>query len=412
MPKTALLIVLDFPPSNTSSIQRVVSFYRQLKHKGWDVVVLTADTRIYINKSENINYFGIDWNDVHRAKAFDASRDFSIKGKHLSYLSLPDKFSSWIPYAYILGKKLIAKHQPDIIWSTSPGPSANLIAHLLKKKSGIPWVADYRDPLLYLHDPAGGIIDFVHKKIDSKVVKNANLITFATQAVADKYSSYYKNEKSIKCEVINNGFEESNFEILEDNITQINSEHTDKKFTLYYAGALYASGRDPSLIFEAISKLKQQNVISEDNFQLVFQGSGDGAEFSELLIKLNIEKLIHYLSPIPFMDALEAMIKADALLVIQDERFNLQIPGKIYEYLRTYRPIIAKTPINSATGQLCQLYDGCTICNDITEMTAALKSVFTKGRQQKEIRNLNSLTRAHGANKLVEIFDSITKDNL
>jgi len=412
MSNTALLIVLDFPPSNTSSIQRVVSFYKQLKHQGWKVIVLTAETRIYRNKNEDISYFGIDWNDVHRAKAFDASKDFSFKGKHLSYLSLPDKFSSWIPYAYILGKKLIAEHQPDIIWSTSPGPSANLIAHLLKKKSGIPWVADYRDPLLYLHDPAGGMIDFVHKKVDSTVVKNADLITFATSAVADKYSSYYKSEKSIKYEVINNGFEESNFHILEENITQVNAENTSEKFTLYYAGALYASGRDPSLIFEAISKLKHKNVINEDNFQLVFQGSGNGAEFTELLIELDIEKLIRYLPPIPFMDALEAMIKADALLVIQDERFNLQIPGKIYEYLRTYRPIIAKTPTNSATGQLCKLYDGCLICNNITEMTATLKSVFIKGRQQKETRNLDSLTRAHGANRLVEIFDSITKDDL
>jgi len=352
MSKTILMVAFDFPPSNAASVQRTLKFFEYLNEFGWTTILLTAKPNAYplIDADTDIQLKENQY--VYRATALDVHMHLSIKGKHFNWMKTPDRWGSWIPYAIHLGKKIINKHQPDIIWSTFPTPSANVIADKLAKYSNKPWVADYRDPAPYIHTTNGRWLDYIHKKIDDLTFKRANKLIFATEASKDLYETHYSCHD--KFSVIENGFDENNF----THASELEATHSnifnDKKFSLYYAGGLYPNGRNPMPIFNAISLLKKKKIISDDNFELIFQGAGSCDSFKVDLESLAVENIVSFIQPTSFLLALVNMTRADALLLIQDSRFNLQIPGKIFEYFRTGKPLLIKTDTQGATAELAK----------------------------------------------------------
>jgi len=394
MSKTILMIAFEFPPSNGASVPRIESFYRYLKKWGWKVIVLTASPGAYSNI--NSDYEDAPDDLIHRARALDVQRQLSFKGKYFEVMATPDRWGlTWIPTALIKGRKLVKKYQPDIIWSSSPIPSTHYIANKLAQFNKTPWIADYRDPFHYMNGTAGNWLDYFHKKIDQTTLKNAAHVTFATSAVKELYETLYKDTVIKKATVIENGYDEENFEklkLLNDKITPF----SENKFSIYYSGVLYPNGRDPLPVFEAISDLKAQDVISQENFELIFQGAGNGKEFEKVLTNLNIQSIVKFEKPVPFLNALNNMVNADVLLLIQDKRFNKQIPGKIYEYLRTNKPLLVKADKNGETYKLAKQFQNVELSNAREEIYASLQTLIQKSSSsiQRELTNYNREKKA------------------
>ena len=385
--KILLMVVFEFPPSNGASVPRIHSFYQYLKQWGWKVIVLTANHKCYVQIDETYQDNSDDL--VFRARALDVQRHLSIKGKYISAMATPDRWGiTWIPSATRLGNKLIKSYHPDVIWSSSPIPSAHVIANKLAMTHNIPWVADYRDPFHYMNGSAGKWLDKVHKEIDQTTLKNASHLTFATSAVKDLYQSEYKNLVSEKSTVIENGYDEANFqklERLEDKTTPFN----DNKFTLYYSGVLYPNGRDPIPIFEALCTLQKKELINSDNFELIFQGAGEGKDFADKIKELELNKMVKFIEPVPFISALNNMTHADALLLIQDSRFNKQIPGKIYEYLRTQKPLLVKADPKGETAKLAKQFPAVEVGYNAESITSSISMLF----KTKDSNSLGSTNR-------------------
>ncbi len=395
--KTLLMIAFEFPPSSGASVPRIESFYRYLKQWGWNVVVLTASPKAY-QRVDN-SYQDNEDDLVYRAMALDVPRHLSIKGKYLSSMEMPDRWGlTWIPCALVKGKKLLKQYKPDVIWSSSPIPSTHYIAQKLSSEGSIPWVADYRDPFHYMNGSAGKRLDKQHKKIDSQTLKQASKLTFATLQVRDLYCKEYGDLVSEKSMVIENGFDESNFKKLAE-LPAMECPFSPNKFSFYYSGVLYAHGRDPKPIFSALALLQHEGKINEDNFELIFQGAGDGQDFLHHLDGLGIAKLVKFIPPVSFIHALSNMMQCSALLLIQDERFNKQIPGKLYEYLRTQKPLLVKSPMGSATQTLAAKYEGVESCYSEAECESAL--VKLTSNQDNEIkRELSEHNREYKAKQL------------
>jgi glycosyltransferase involved in cell wall biosynthesis len=389
MSKTLLMIAFEFPPSNGASVPRIESFYRYLKAWGWKVIVLTAKPHAYTNI--NTEYADSTEDLVYRTMALDVQRQLSFKGKYLEAMATPDRWGlTWIPSAIVKGRKLVKQYQPDVIWSSSPTPSTHYIANHLSQKFNIPWAADYRDPFHYMNGSAGKWLDKFHKKIDQTTLKNATHLTFATTGVKNLYVDKYKSLIDQKNTVIENGYDEANFEklkLLQDTSTPFD----DNKFTLYYSGVLYPNGRDPVPVFKALSELQKQNKIDETNFELVFQGAGAGEEFKEVLTQLNIQSLIKFITPVSFIKALNNMTHASALLLIQDKRFNKQIPGKVYEYLRTNRPLLVKADIEGETYKLASQFKAVYTGTSSEELQKSLQGLIESdnGVIQRHLDNFN-----------------------
>lgn len=376
MSKTILMIAFDFPPSNAASVQRTLKFFEYLNEFGWTTIMLTAKTHAYPLVDDNFEVTLKENQFLYRATALDVHRHLSIQGKHLSWMKTPDRWGTWIPFAINLGKKIVKRHKPDVIWSTFPTPSANIIANSLAKYSNKPWVADYRDPAPYIHTTNGKWLDQVHRKIDNLTFKNAQKLVFATEASKELYQSHYQCHD--KFEVIENGYDENNFIKAQELAPSHTNIFNCNKYSLYYAGGLYPNGRNPRPIFEAIAKLRNNNILSPNNFELIFQGAGDGSEFSKLLDDLSLTNIVTFIQPTSFLLALVNMTRANALLLIQDSRFNLQIPGKIFEYFRTGKPLLIKTDPTGATAALGKTHPQSLIVDCDNEIEHAVTELLAK----------------------------------
>ncbi len=389
MSKTLLMVAFEFPPSNGASVPRIESFYRYLKSWGWKVIVLTAKPHAYVNKDNTYQDNADDL--IFRTTALDVQRQLSFKGKYLEVMATPDRWGlTWIPSAIIKGRKLVKQYNPDVIWSSSPTPSTHCIANHLSQKFNTPWVADYRDPFHYMNGTAGKWLDKFHKRIDQTTLKNAAHLTFATTGVKDLYVNKYTTLINQKSTVIENGYDEANFEKLKG-IKDTSTPFDNNKFTLYYSGVLYPNGRDPVPVFEALSELKKQNHINDNTFEIIFQGAGEGNEFTDKIAQLNLQNMVKFIQPVPFLNALNNMMNADALLLIQDKRFNKQIPGKVYEYLRTNRPLLVKADTDGETYKLASQFKAVYTGMSSEELQKSLQGLIESdnGVIQRHLDNFN-----------------------
>lgn len=343
------MVALDFPPCQSAGVQRTLKFAEYLVELGWQPIVLTVNESVYTATDRNIKI--PESIKVYRCKSLDSARDFSVKGKYFAWSKIPDRWWSWTISAVPMGKKLIDKYLPDIIWSTYPVSTAHYIAYKLHKYGQINWVADYRDPLQCRYDKNALQYSFVAKWIEKKTIQHCIKAVFSTDRAAQLYSRLYPNEKLTKFHIIENGFDEANF-----NDLPILPEIGHMRFTLLHSGAIYPQGRDPIALFEGIHALKKEGVVDSSNFSLIFRGAVSTPVIKSQIIQLEIEDLIEFKPNIPYKESLAEMMSANVLVLIQGKLFNNQIPGKGYEYIRANRPILALTPTTSATGELYRDY--------------------------------------------------------
>ncbi|MEG1329704.1 MAG: glycosyltransferase, partial [Janthinobacterium sp.] len=148
------MIAYHFPPlAGGSGILRTLGFARHLPDCGWQPLVLSPSAFAYAQQGDSqLARIGAQAT-VRRTLALDAARHLAIGGRYPRCLALPDRWSSWWLSAVPAGLRMIRQYRPDAIWSTYPIATAHLIALTLQKLSGLPWIADQRDPMLDDSDP-------------------------------------------------------------------------------------------------------------------------------------------------------------------------------------------------------------------------------------------------------------------
>jgi len=377
MNKVILMIALDFPPCQSAGVQRTLKFAEYLSTLGWQPIVLTVNENVH----QRVDYEQLIPKSikVYRCHALDASRDLAIKGKYFGWSKVPDKWWSWALTAIPLGKKLIKKYQPAVIWSTYPISTAHYIAYKLQKRSRIPWVADYRDPLQCRYDSNVQQYSAVAKWIEKRTIENCYKAVFTTSRAAQLYHRLYPDELLKKFKVIENGFDEANFNSLTTDV-----QNTSHKFVLLHSGSVYENGRDPTALFAAIQQLKQNNVIDETNFILAFRGAVNNGQFDKKLAELGIRGLVEFRAMLPYKESLKEMMTINALVLIQDSLFENQIPGKAYEYIRTNKPILGITKKMGATGELLENAQGCVLAVSVDEIATAIKTLLNSSFTSRE----------------------------
>ena len=192
MSRAVLMVAFHFPPFSLSTgLLRTVSFARDLPDHGWTPLVLTASPRAYGEAQPATAGDVVPGLAVHRAFALDVQRHLSIGGAHPGWMATPDRWSSWLLGAIPKGLALIRRHRPALIWSTYPISSAVLIGLALHRISGVPWVLDLRDPLLYDAWPEEPRQRRVHGWIERRAVRHAAAVVVTTPGAARLYSARY-----------------------------------------------------------------------------------------------------------------------------------------------------------------------------------------------------------------------------
>lgn len=365
-----LMIAFHFPPSRGGSgILRSIAFARHLPEHGWQPVVLSAHPRAYATHG---NEFPLPADlPVTRAFALDTTRHLSWRGRYARLLALPDPWSSWVFGAVPAGLRLIRRYRPAVLWSTYPIATAHLIALLLHRCSGLPWVADLRDPIVDELVPANPLKRKVCSWLEQQIVRHANVLVFTAPGTMQMYAGRYRELSPQRMLLIENGYDEDDFSIA----AQLSPPVRDGgPLQLLHSGTIYPEERDPIPFFDALAALKQAGAINASRLRVVLRASGHDDYLRPLLQQRAIEDLVTLAPALPYHAALAEMLHSDALLLLQAANCNHQLPAKLYECLRSGRPLLLLSDSDGDTAKILGQHakHGFAPLNDMHAIKSAL----------------------------------------
>jgi len=343
--KHVLLVAFHYPPCGLSSgLQRSLCFSRDLPEYGWSPLVLTAHPRAYpATKTDQLAQIPAAV-PVRRAFALDSTRHLGIRGRYLSWTALPDSWVTWLLGAIPAGLSMIRRHRPRVLWSTYPLSTAHLIAFCLHRLTGIPWVADFRDPMTEIDPvtqqrfPENPALWKVRRWIERNAIAHCARSVFVTPGALRLHQARYP-ELENRMAVIGNGYDEENFKAAEGLLGKFSDKRG--KIVLVHSGVLYPGpDRDPSAFFGALAQLHRDNRIP-GNLEIRLRATAYDEHYRKLIASFGLQDLVLLAPPIPYQEALAEMLAADGLLVFQGSTSNPAVPAKLYEYLRARRPIFA-----------------------------------------------------------------------
>lgn len=411
--KNVLMVAFHFPPqSGSSGILRTLNFVKHLPENGWQPIALTAAARAYAEQSNNLIASIPPQTKVLRGFALDAARHLSIGGKYPLALALPDRWASWWLGGVWTGMRSIREQRPDVIWSTYPISTAHWIGSTLSRWSGLPWVVDFRDPMVSAGYPIDRLQWHIWNKLEGKVVRQAAACIFTSQRAALTYAQRYP-EIAHKCKVIENGFDEAIFETAKPKRSNI----ADDCLLMLHSGMIYPKDRNPSHFFAAVQSLIVSGQLNKNKIRIRFRAPQHSDEVSAFAAQYGLEKIVDIEPPISYQDAISEMMAADALIVFQGSNFNAQIPAKMYEYIRAQRPVLAfLDPAGDTAVQLSQFKEGVfqadinsteSIQSALLAWLDGLQSLdFSRGMPEN-IELVKNYSRRSQAKMLADVLDGV-----
>lgn len=411
--KRILMIAFHFPPlAGSSGIQRTISFARYLPRFGWEPLILTAHPRAYERVSnDQLKDLPPDM-IVERAFALDSSRHIAVKGRYPSFAARPDRWVSWWLGALPKGLKMIGKYRPDAIWSTYPIATAHMIGHALHRVSGLPWVADFRDPMAQDGYPTDPRIWRSFRRIEERALRSASVSVFATRGAARMYEERYRDLPPSRIGIIENGYDEASF-VEFDRLSRPMGPLLPGMFTLLHSGIIYPSERDPTQLFQALRQMLDDGRLTAGELRLRLRAPTQEALLAAMIEKYRIGAVVELAPPMPYQQALQEMKNADGLLVLQASNCNDQIPAKVYEYLRCQRPIIALTDPAGDTANLLRRAGIGNIArlDSAEEIARALRSFLDQakagGASLPDNVFVSSASRLNRTRELADLLDQL-----
>ena len=410
--RPVLLIAFHFPPQKGSSgLQRSLKFARYLGDFGWHPQVLTVHPRAHAETSPELLAQIPENVGVSRVFALETQRHLSLAGRYPGWLALPDQWVSWILGAVPAGLRLIRRQKPRLIWSTFPIASAHLIGYLLKRLTGLPWVADFRDPMVEGNTyPADRTVRRVRLWIERRTMHYADVVVVTTAGLAEAYRQLYP---AARIEVIANGYDEEDFAGLEHD----QPRDIGGPVTLVHSGLLYPHERNPRGLFSALRKLKAEGGLTAADLQLRLRATGHDEFIRGLLQEFGIDDLVTLAPAIAHRQALQELLTTDGLLIMQAASCNQQIPAKLYEYLRAQKPIIALTDRRGDTASvLLQLgLNDIAALDDPDAIAALLESFIERIRggtaRIAGLQQVSVYSRQAQTAQLAALFEGIGNDD-
>jgi len=334
--RNVLLIAFHFPPvAGSSGVQRTLRFAQYLPEFGWRPIVLTVAASAHEQVDERAYALVPDGCEVIRCPCIDVGKTLSIGGRYPRFLALPDRWASWQLSAIPTAMRLARQVPIDAIWSTYPIATAHRIGAAVSRRSRLPWVADFRDPMAQDGYPPEPRRWRSFKRIEEVAAHRAERLVFVSQSALELYRRRYPETPAHRFALLENGYDEASFSGLPDS-----GSPTGPAPLLLHSGIVYPDERDPRALFQALGRLKAAGAIRSGDFRLRFRAPVHEDLLEELARKHSISDFIEICPAVSYREALSEMLRADALVIMQGANCNEQTPAKMYEYLRARRPIL------------------------------------------------------------------------
>lgn len=409
------MIAYHYPPVlGSSGVHRTLQFSRHLSERGWEPIILTVHPRAYAATVED-QLASIPPNvHVERAFALDTMRHLSIRGRYPSWLALPDPWWTWWLGAVPRGLRLIRSLRPEVIWSTFPIATAHKIGLSLHLRTGVPWVADFRDAMTEPGYPSPPIKWRSQRRIEERAVRACSRAVFTTEGALSLHAERYPDVPKDRWVVIPNGYDEEDFRRAEKRMAGKPRKPDGGPIVLLHSGIIYPEERDPRAFFEAISRLKRAGVVSPEKLRVVLRGTGHDSCHRRLISERGIEDLVFLEPSLPYADALVEMLTTDVLLLLQASMCNHQIPAKLYEYVRSRRPVLALTDPDGDTADTLRNMGIDSIipldsADAIEEYLPRYLEAYRTGRAaHASEEGISSCSRRHRTAELAHLLDVVS----
>jgi glycosyltransferase involved in cell wall biosynthesis len=323
---TLLLVAYAFPPENVSGAARPHRFYRYLPEFGVSPVVITASAQS-CQKPDIVFVRDVPRDLPRRSLSWQMERI-------VRRLLLPGESGlTWSRKAAARACRLVHSPGRTAVFSTSPPLGSHLAALQIKRRLGIPWIADFRDPM---HPSAAVDVPRanIYSILESWFLREADVVIANTQALSEMWKARYPQHGE-KIRVIWNGFDPA------DEV--VAAALPPRRFRrLVHVGELYA-GRHPGPILDSIQRLIARGALAPGDLRLSLIGPSSDAVMPnpEVLRRLVESGVVEYVPTlVPQDEARRIALEADALLLLQPQS-DVQVPGKLFEYIRIGRPVLA-----------------------------------------------------------------------
>lgn len=414
--RRVLMIAYHFPPvAGSSGIQRTLRFVQQLPELGWDPVVLTIAPIAYERTSQELMAEVPASVVVERAWGLDTARHLAPFGRYPGALARPDRWMTWRFDAVRRGVGLVERFKPDVIWSTYPIATAHEIGRRIHARTGVPWVADFRDPMAQPDYPTDPRTRKLFEEIEAATVAAAARSVFVTPGAATHYRRKYPQAAG-RIELIENGYDEESFPPETESIASA-SNATGQPVKLLHSGIVYPSERDPTQFFAAIRRLVDESQLMPGQLLVKFRAAVHNDLLENLARQYDVRDFIEILPPVGYREALAEMLSVDGLLVLQASNCNQQIPAKVYEYLRCHRPIIGLTDPVGDTAELLRRAQGPLVAplDDTAAIAATLHRFLSDPDARKAAKPdagfVKSVSRHARAKELARLFETVSAEH-
>ncbi len=378
--KKVLIITYYWPPSGGAGVQRWLKFVKYLADFGWEPIVFIPENPEYPMLDEsfkhdipaNLNVLKCKiWEPYSfykrligqkqtervvsgvlqekKRKGWAQKLALWIRGN----IFIPDARKFWIKPAYRFLIDYLKNNPVDAMVSNGPPHSMHLIALKVKKATGLPWLADFRDPW--------SNIDFTeelamsdwaknqNKKLEKLVLDQADVVT----VVGDWMKAEFSEISSTRIEVITNGYDPDDFK---------NWKHVkpaENEFTIVHTGSLNQHRNQPTL-WKALSELITDNERIANQLKIKLIGKTDQS-VKDSIESFGLSKFVEYIDYIPHSAIVEEQRKAHILFLSinnygKDTQSFLSpkatLTGKVFEYFAAERPILM---IGPEDGQLAKI---------------------------------------------------------
>jgi glycosyltransferase involved in cell wall biosynthesis len=384
--KKVLIVTYYFPPSGGPGVQRVLKFATYLRSFGWQPVILTVKDADYPARDESLLKEIPPDVAVYRTKIFEpydayrlltgkksgmpvdvntiprAGEKRSMKERVAEFIRatffIPDARIGWYKHAVREGMKIIREEGISAIYSSSPPYTCSVIARALKRKSGIPWIAGFRDPWRgFLSAPQRWWLpDLFDRRLERAVFRDCDRMEVAWTGILKDFHQKYPSLPTWKVHHLPNGFDSADFPSV---------EVVDKRFfTVTYTGSMYGK-RNPEVFLSAVASLVESGTVDPKTIRLQFIGRF-GAEVREMFAHPLLAPSIVVKEYMPHADSVRHLFQSDALLMIVDDfRGNEEIvPGKVFEYIGAGKPIIALAPEGAVAAVIRETRSGRIVRSD------------------------------------------------
>ena len=354
--KKVLIITYYWPPAGGSGVQRWLKFSKYLRGFDIEPVIYTIDNPSYpiLDKSSEseipkdleilkqaifepnsmLSFFGRN-NKKESAGFLNPNPTFL--GKIVQYIRanyfIPDARKFWIQPSVNFLSNYLENNHIDAIITTGPPHSMHLIGLELKKKLGIKWISDFRDPwteIDYFQQlPLTKKATKKHQDLEQEVLINSDMVVVVGETMKEKFLKHTK-----RIEVLTNGF---------DTIEDLSTQKLDEKFSITHVG-LMNSDRNPTILWEVLNEISNTNLNFKNDLRIKLIGKLDDAVIQDLKVfDHNTIETIPYLD---HKDVSKYQASSQVLLLSINEVPSAKgiITGKIFEYLQAKRPILAIGP--------------------------------------------------------------------